>query len=169
MELETRHAEPSDTLEIHDILTSPHVLEGSMRLKFMPRALTEERLSARPGRYQIVAVAEGQVAGFLELVGHPENPRWAHSAEINLIATRADMRGKGVARLLLSEIVIFADCALGLERLDLKVWANNDVAIRLYEQFGFEKEGLLRRYARAPDGFHDAVAMGRLRASDDAD
>jgi len=39
----------------------------------------------------------------------------------------------------------------------------NDVALRLYEKFGFEIEGLLRRYAFRDGSYVDAYTLARLR------
>ena len=158
-----RNAEPEDAAQIHAILISPHVVEGTMRLTFMPLATTRGRLLAQPGRYQIVALHKEEVVGFAELITHPENPRWAHYGEINLIATREDMQRQGVARALIEAVIDLADRQLGLERLELKVWSANATAQRIYETFGFEVEGRLRRYARSATGFNDAIVMGRLR------
>ncbi|PRY22212.1 putative acetyltransferase [Aliiruegeria haliotis] len=163
MTITLRHAEPEDAPQVHAILISPHVAEGTMRLTYMPLATTRDRLVAQPGRYQLVALRTEEIVGFAELITHPENPRWAHYGEINLVATREDMQRQGVARALIAGVIDLADSQLGLERLELKVWSANATAQRVYEAFGFEEEGTLRRYARSATGFNDAIVMGRLR------
>jgi RimJ/RimL family protein N-acetyltransferase len=43
------------------------------------------------------------------------------------------------------------------------VWPHNDDALRLYEKFGFEREGVLRGHYRRQDGeLWDAIVTGRL-------
>ena len=49
-------------------------------------------------------------------------------------------------------------------RLELEVYADNEPAIRLYERFGFEREGVLRQYAYRNGQLADALYMARLRA-----
>lgn len=49
---------------------------------------------------------------------------------------------KGIGTALLQEIVDAADNWLGFRRLELAVFADNAPAIRLYEKFGFEREGI---------------------------
>jgi putative acetyltransferase len=57
-----------------------------------------------------------------------------------------------------------ADKWLNLTRLELEVYADNEPAIRLYERFGFEREGVLRQHAFRDGRFVDAIVMGRLRS-----
>jgi RimJ/RimL family protein N-acetyltransferase len=55
------------------------------------------------------------------------------------------------------------DCAIRPLQLALQVWPHNDTALRLYEKFGFEQEGVLRGHYRRQDGeLWDAGVMGRL-------
>ena len=73
------------------------------------------------------------------------------------------MQGRGVGRALMQHMVELADQWLGLVRLGLIVWANNERAIKLYEQFGFETEGMMRSYALWKGEYIDAVVMGRVK------
>jgi RimJ/RimL family protein N-acetyltransferase len=51
----------------------------------------------------------------------------------------------------------------GIHKLALQVWPHNDAAIRLYEKFGFEREGVLRAHYRRQNGeLWDAIVMGLL-------
>ena len=56
-----------------------------------------------------------------------------------------------------------ADHWLNLTRLELIVYTDNAPAIRLYEKFGFVREGLHRRYAYREGTWADVYAMARLR------
>jgi RimJ/RimL family protein N-acetyltransferase len=50
-----------------------------------------------------------------------------------------------------------------IHKLALQVWPHNDAALRLYERFGFEQEGVLRGHYRRQDGeLWDAIVTGRL-------
>ena len=52
---------------------------------------------------------------------------------------------------------------LAIRRLELTVYTDNDRAIRLYERFGFEREGIMRAYAFRAGGYADVIAMARVR------
>ena len=62
-------------------------------------------------------------------------------------------RGAGLGRRLLTE-TLGAARALGMERVDLEVFASNEAAIALYRKLGFVVEGIKRR-ARKLDGEYD--------------
>ena len=46
-----------------------------------------------------------------------------------------------------------------VSKLELHVFPWNEPAIRLYEQFGFEREGLRRKHYRRGNEFVDAILM----------
>jgi L-phenylalanine/L-methionine N-acetyltransferase len=101
MDLVIRHVNEQDHEAVHEILISPHVLSGPMRVPFAPLQQTRERLTPTRGIYQLVAVAENRVVGFGELITYPDEPRHRHAGEINMVATHADWIQKGVGRALL--------------------------------------------------------------------
>lgn len=73
-------------------------------------------------------------------------------------------QGKGVGKALMQAGIDLADKWLNLTRLELEVYSDNDAAIRLYEQFGFEREGVLRQHAFRDGRYVDSIMMGRLRS-----
>ena len=54
---------------------------------------------------------------------------------------------QGVGTTLLAALVDAADNWMGLKRIELTVFSDNAAAIRLYEKFGFEPEGICRAFA----------------------
>jgi ribosomal protein S18 acetylase RimI-like enzyme len=71
-------------------------------------------------------------------------------------------RGRGVGTALMEGCVHWAR-ERGVHKLALQVWPHNDAAIRLYEKFGFEREGVLRAHYRRQNGeLWDAIVMGLL-------
>lgn len=158
-----RSVREADAEAVHEILMSRHVLEGSMRVPHSRLETTRERLEARPGLHQIVAVAADAVAGFGELVVHVDDPRGRHAGEVNLVAVHGDWRRKGVGRALMEELIDLALGWLNLERLGLVVFDGNTEAVRLYEALGFEHEGTLRRLNYRGGRYLDAHVMSRLR------
>jgi L-phenylalanine/L-methionine N-acetyltransferase len=79
------------------------------------------------------------------------------------MAVRDDYQGKGVGTALLRELIDAADNWLGLRRIELTVYTDNERAIRLYQRFGFEAEGTHRGYALKAGVYADALVMARLR------
>jgi putative acetyltransferase len=79
------------------------------------------------------------------------------------IAVRSDWHGKGVGRALMQALVDLADNWLPVTRLELDVYTDNERAIRLYREFGFEIEGTHRAYALRDGKYVDSHAMARIR------
>ena len=162
LDLVIRAVREGDHEAVHGILTSPHVVAGSMRVPHSPVHETRERLAPRRGTYQVVAEADGEVVGFAELITAPDEPRHRHVGEINMVATHADWGRQGIGRRLTEELVDLADNWLNLARLGLIVFTDNAHAIRLYEDLGFKIEGTMLRFGFGAGEWMDAHVMGRL-------
>ncbi len=74
-----------------------------------------------------------------------------------------DWQGKGCGSALLEAALDLADNWMDLRRIELQVFADNEPGRRLYERFGFEIEGTLRRFAFRGGEYADVYAMARLR------
>jgi RimJ/RimL family protein N-acetyltransferase len=86
--------------------------------------------------------------------------RQAHSIYIVVGVLQAWV-GRGIGRSLLEAIEAWAR-SKGLHRLELVVNYNNERAIRLYERFGFEKEGVKRDALWIDGHYIDAFYMAKL-------
>ena len=157
-----RHVRADDRDAVREILNAHHVNLGTQRLPFHSDAEIAARTSDDPARKKLVAEIDGAVAGYAELETWPGKPRLRHAAEIDMVATHPAFRGRGVGRALMAAMIDLADRWLQLTRLQLYVWEGNDAAIRLYESFGFEVEGRLRRFVFVDGAYRDALIMARL-------
>jgi RimJ/RimL family protein N-acetyltransferase len=86
--------------------------------------------------------------------------RQAHSIYIAMGVLQAWV-GRGIRRSLLQALEEWAR-SKGLHRLELIVNYNNERAIRLYEKFGFEKEGVKRDALWIDGHYIDAFYMAKL-------
>ena len=75
----------------------------------------------------------------------------------------AEMRNKGLGKLLVQKILLFAFKSLALRRIDLQVYSFNKNAISCYERLGFKHEGRLRKYVKVGEEFWDLIWMGILK------
>ena len=121
-----------------------------------------QRLSeSGDGGHNLVAVVEGRVVGMFSL--HPfTRPRLQHAGAVGM-SVHDGWQGKGVGSALMRAGLDLADNWLDLTRLELEVYTDNESAVRLYERFGFEREGLLRRHAYRDGRYVDSYVMARLR------
>ena len=69
-------------------------------------------------------------------------------------------RGRGVGQRLV-EATLHKAREIGLETIELSVYAANDSAIALYQKLGFEEEGRKKR-GRLMDGHYDDVILMAL-------
>jgi len=74
-----------------------------------------------------------------------------------------DYQGRGIGTALMTALIDAADNWHAIKRLELTVFTDNVRAIRLYERFGFEREGILRAFAFRAGAYADALAMARVR------
>ncbi len=127
------------------------------------RSVGEERRYLRAvRRYEHAAVfvaersVDGAIAGRLS-VARDTHPASAHVADVGLMVAK-DARRKGVGWALLEAAVYWARSS-GVRKLELHVFPWNEPAIRLYERFGFEREGFRKgHYHRAGEDV-DAILM----------
>lgn len=125
------------------------------------RNVGEERRylrAVRRSQHAAVFVAENDdgIVARLSLArdSHPASP---HVADLGLMVA-ADHRRRGIGRSLMEQAVEWARESQ-IEKLELHVFPHNEPAIRLYEQFGFEREGLRRGHFRRGGRLVDAVLM----------
>jgi RimJ/RimL family protein N-acetyltransferase len=125
------------------------------------RGVSDERRYLRAIRRSadaavFVAAAAPGVVGRLSLA-RDSHPASAHVADLGLMVAPS-YRRRGIGRALLARAVEWGRAA-GIEKLELHVFPHNEPAIRLYESFGFEREGLRRAHYRRGGELMDAVLM----------
>jgi putative acetyltransferase len=164
--LKIRRAEPDDYSAIYEIYSGPKAFTGTLQLPYPSLELWRQRMAAPgDGAYHLVAVVADRVVGTIDLHTFPNKPRRQHACTIGM-GVHDDWQGKGVGTALMRASVDLADNWLNLRRLELEVYTDNEAAIRLYERFGFEREGTLRQYAYRNGRYVDSYLMARLRPSD---
>ena len=123
-------------------------VDRDRRRRRLAETLAEERAVV------LVAEAGGRIVGQLGM----ELARYG-VADLGMLVADG-WRGRGVGNALLREGIEWARGA-GAHKVALQVWPHNAAAIALYEKFGFQREGLLRRHYRRRNGeLWDAIVMG---------
>lgn len=166
--LKIRRAEPDDYGAVYEIYSCPRAAAGTLQVPYPSLDDWRQRLaSPGDGTYNLVAVVEDRVVGILGVHTFPNRPRRRHAGAIGM-GVHDDWQGKGIGTALMRAGVDLADNWLNLTRLELEVYTDNEPAIRLYERFGFEREGTLRQHAFRDGVYVDAYMMSRLRPSSGA-
>ncbi|MCF6093738.1 ribosomal protein S18-alanine N-acetyltransferase [Microaerobacter geothermalis] len=97
-----------------------------------------------------VAIVGDQIVGYCGM--------WIiiDEAHITNIAIHPNMRGKGIGKELLKQMILLADM-LGATKMTLEVRTSNRIAQHLYHSLGFEKKGIRPKYYS--DNQEDAIIM----------
>jgi RimJ/RimL family protein N-acetyltransferase len=134
------------------------------------RYVRTERVTSSAGHYrrrfrrswtsdeaELVAVLGDRVIGHLN-VSREESPATRHVASLGM-SVAPDHRGQGVGTELMNECIRWAR-AVGVEKLALSVYPDNDRALALYRRFGFQEEGRLTGHSKKSIGYRDEIVMG---------
>ncbi len=100
------------------------------------------------GTPAFVALHKGEVIGWCD-IQKMQRPMHAHRGTLAM-GLLPEFRGQGIGKKLMQE-ALDAGFSLGLTRIELTVKESNLPAIKLYEGFGFEMEGL-HKNANCIDG-----------------
>lgn len=162
-----RGARRDDAQALYECRSCPGVIRGTLQLPFRSADESAEWLSqSRPNVHRLVAEVEGRVVGTLTL--NVRDGRQAHVGHIGMMV-HDDFQGRGVGSALMAAAIELAEKWLGLHRIDLEVYTDNESALALYRKFGFEIEGTKRRIARRDGAWVDTYVMARLAPLPSAD
>lgn len=157
-----RALEPDDMPRINEVISQPRAIWGTLQVPLQSLEVRRKwQQSASDADTQLVALIGGQVVGVAGMQLET-NRRRAHAASVGMVV-HDDHAGRGAGRALLVALIEKAENWLNIRRIELSVWTDNVRAIALYESLGFEREGVLRRYAFRQGVFVDALTMARLR------
>lgn len=108
----------------------------------------------------LIGDVEGQMAGTLS-VTQAKLKKQQHAGEFGIVILQKYWN-MGIARRMINTMMQWATTHPVIRYIHLKVMANNEKAIRLYQQFGFKEEGRKpKAVCQSPDNFQDIILMGK--------
>ena len=108
----------------------------------------------------LVAVAGDEIAGMLNCQGGERRAN-RHAVTLSMSVDQ-DWRNQGVGSLLMERAIAWAKSTGSIVRIELAVFARNGAAIHLYEKYGFEVEGRLRKAMFRDGEYLDNLVMALL-------
>ena len=106
----------------------------------------------------LIAVVNGKHAGNCSIMQLGTNRRYAHRCQVG-VALYQEYCGRGIGKKMLQAVLQKAKEA-GYEQAELEVMKENERAISLYKQLGFEEYGVFPQNVKYKDGtYADAVWM----------
>ncbi len=108
----------------------------------------------------LVAEVNDSIVGFSRCEGN-RLKRTSHKVEFGICVLK-EYWGYGIGKNLLKETIDWAD-SNDIKKITLSVLETNDKAIKLYEKYGFEVEGILKKDKMLSDGnYYNTIVMGRF-------
>jgi putative acetyltransferase len=157
-----RAHEKTDAPATAALLMRPKVRHGTMVFApYTSEAAGAAHMEAPVTGANIVAVSDADGAVIGHIVLFRGKGFQSHSAWFGL-AVHDEWWRRGVGAALMTAMLDTADNWLGLTRITLNVFTDNEPAIALYRKFGFEIEGTMRRQMFRQGTFVDSYAMARL-------
>jgi ribosomal protein S18 acetylase RimI-like enzyme len=118
-----------------------------------------ERIKPTEDKFVIGAVdAKGSLVGIVTFM-RENGLKTAHKGNVYGMYIASEMRGKGLGKLLMLELIIRAKACDGLEQVNLTVVSTNGTAKKLYESVGFEVYGVERNALKFNGQYFDEEMM----------
>ena len=168
MTITIRRVTTKDAAALAKLMSDPAVYGGLLQLPYP----TEERWAAQlagsgaadKADLSLVAEQGGEVVASAGLYAPGLALRRRHVMGLGISVARA-AQGQGVGTALMTALCDYADNWLNTLRIELTVYTDNEIALRLYQRFGFRIEGSFRGYAMRDGRYVDAFAMARFHPS----
>ena len=109
-----------------------------------------------PRKFEVVAISDAKLVAFGGLYVHGD--LLDHCGSL-ILGVREEAQGRGIGSTLMAILLATAKLRANLRRVQLTVFTDNTLAVRLYRSFGFQFEGLHRCFSRRGDGYVDAYSM----------
>lgn len=161
MDIIVRHSEAQDIGAIRSIYAQRSNYANTLQLPYPSLELWQERLGRRhEDFYSLVACDGERVLGQIGVEAFA-NPRRRHVANIGM-AVCESARRKGVGSALLEAAKDLCQRWLGVRRIELETYIDNDAALALYRKHGFVHEGIARGYALRDGVYVDVHLMALI-------
>jgi L-phenylalanine/L-methionine N-acetyltransferase len=160
-----RRATAKDAAAVARHMSDAAVFGGLLQMPYPSEEMWQARLAdgAATVKADLLLVAErdDEVIGQAGLFSSGLAPRRRHAMGLG-ISVGVAAQGQGVGTALMTALCDYADNWVACLRIELTVYTDNEIAQRLYRNFGFEVEGTFRGYALRDGVYVDALSMARL-------
>jgi RimJ/RimL family protein N-acetyltransferase len=113
------------------------------------------------GKMIFVAKVDGKVVGLATVENRPRK-RIEHVGSVS-VSVDSKYRRNGIGAALIEAVVNWAKAEPVIEKLGLSVFADNHLALRLYEKMGFAEEGRrVKEIKRGAGSYVDDIMMYRM-------
>ena len=160
-----REAQPQDAVALLDYIEA--VSAESEFLTFAPGEFTLgvaaeadvlRQYAEADNQLYLLGLVEDAIAA-VAILSASTRTRIRHSGELAM-SVRRRFWGQGIGSLMLDTLIDWARATHIITKINLRVRADNQRAIRLYERKGFALEGTLRKELRVGERYFDNHCLG---------
>lgn len=152
-----RQYEDHDLEAVFEILDQPRCRDGLGRDPFAESAEVKAWFDVLPPRTAKLVAVSGDVPVGIGILA-PDGGSRAHTGSL-FLAVHDRFHRRGIGGALLRTLIASAERFYRLERLGLVVVCKNDVAIKMYQKYGFQIEGRQVGALHYGGRFHDTYGM----------
>lgn len=117
-----------------------------------------ERINSMNNSKNILAIINDEIVGIASITS-VQKERMKHNGTLG-ISIRKKYWGMGLGKEIMNYLINWAKLNCITKKVNLLVREDNIRGIKLYEKFGFEKEGLLKKDICVNGVYYNTIAMG---------
>jgi ribosomal protein S18 acetylase RimI-like enzyme len=118
-----------------------------------------ERIKPTDDKFSLGAFDDRNFLAAMVTFVRESSPKTAHKGNIFGLFVEPEMRGQGLGKALLLELISKVKICNGLEQINLAVVANNEPAKRLYNSIGFQVYGVEKNALKFNEKYFDEELM----------
>jgi len=148
------------------IKSEPDMVKWAGRIFTWPMTQKQFKEHIKEGKTQpqtlfpFVMVNDNRLVGYCELSSFH---RHSDQASLTRVIISPEYRNKGMAKVMIKEVLNFGFKTLDLNRVSLGVFDFNEAAIKCYKNIGFLLEGTTRESAKAGNTYWNCHLMSILK------
>jgi putative acetyltransferase len=167
--LTIRGQRSDDGSELYSLWSDEALLRNSLEIPYLAEDTFREQFNTTAPNVHVLIAEMSSLSGRKQIVGAAQlranqRPRQRHTGELVLLI-RTEQRGSEAESMLLDKTLDLAGNWLGLRRIEVIVFTDNEPAITLFEQHGFAREAVMRRYALRDGTYGDAILLAHVRGT----
>ena len=113
-----------------------------------------------PINTMLLAFVDGKIVG-IGTISSSHKIKSRHSGELGIVVAQ-EYQGKGIGTSIIQQLIDWAKGNGVTTRIQLDTRTDNELAVKLYQSFGFEIEGCLKNSTLLDGKYYDLYVMGMM-------
>ena len=134
--------------------------QGEFSRTIQQQAEIQKNFETEENSLQLLAFMDDTMIGEINCIGFKRIP--LRHVTVLSMSVDSQFRGRGIGAILMEAMISWVEENNLIKRVELYTFANNIPAHGLYKKFGFEQEGVRRKFVNIDGQFIDDIIMARL-------